>query len=243
MSGADVRCGRGQRHGNRCAAAPERQGIESSRRRRRVAVVERPGKGAPTRWASEPTDTARPPSSRKRATMAGPRGTVSPAAGAVHSCSLRGSCPTRRGPRGWLVQLRGRGEVGGRDVGCEIALDEVDVAHRIEQPGASARRDLREVRGPRSRRGLRPSTKAATRRRRRASPGRRGRADDEVVVVRAATRRCGRPAPVPGDLDPEPDGDAAVGPAGGGVANDLFALGERRVRERRAPWGRSRRGR
>ena len=57
-----------------------------------------------------------------------------------------------------LVQLRRGREVGRRDVRVEVALDEVEVADGVEQPGPGSRLDLVEVRARRSRRSDRPAT-------------------------------------------------------------------------------------
>ena len=72
-----------------------------------------------------------------------------------------------------LVQLRGRGEVRRGDVRMEVALDEVEVADRVEEAGADRALDFVEVRrddlrqrsarDPRMRRGTRGT---ASRRRR-----------------------------------------------------------------------------
>ncbi len=60
------------------------------------------------------------------------------------------------------------------------------------------------------------------------------RADGEVVgVAGQVVADVGFPFPVVGQLDPEPDADALRCPALGGVADDPFAVGERRVAEGR----------
>ena len=49
-------------------------------------------------------------------------------------------------PEGGLLEVRSRGEVGGGDVRVQVALDDVEVADRVEQAGARRRDDLRVVR-------------------------------------------------------------------------------------------------
>ena len=124
------------------------------------------------------------------------------------------------------------------------ALHEVDVAHRVEQSGAGARRDLVEVR--RDDLGDRPAGDPA----RDVVGGVRGaavdvdRPDDEVVgVAGEVVADLGRVVRVPRDLDAEADRHAAIGPALGRLADDALALLEAWFRRSPARWARNRRDR
>ena len=98
-------------------------------------------------WASDPTVTARPPS-RVEASDDGRRGNVSSAGWRSPLVLISRAVPlSTSAAQDRLVQLGGGGEVGAVvTCGTQVALHEVDVAHRIEQAGPGAGLDLVEVR-------------------------------------------------------------------------------------------------
>ena len=127
-----------------------------------------------------------------------------------------------------LVQLGGGGEVRGSHVGMEVALDEVEVAERVEELGADRTPDFVEVRRDdlreRAARDPRVDARRVVRRVRVDVDA----ADDVVVAVPSEViADLGLVAAVVGDLDAEPDRDAARAPALGGLADDPLAGRER----------------
>ncbi len=149
---------------------------------------------------------------------------------------LEGRAALDEGPQDRLVQLGLLREALGEHVRVQVALHDVDVADRVEEPGASRGLDL--VEGWRHDLRERPAR----------DPARdvRGvvwrhhpvvdRPDGEVVGVPPQVLADVRlPRAVVGELDAEPDRDALRTPALRGVADDPLAVGEGRIAERRSP--------